>query len=167
MRLFIFFAFTLNKAHLDFGPDVIGNNSVSAVEFLAVVLVWLQVVAAVVYRGAKHSAKWIVVRYLLYISVFVYHRAVVAKVVLRVIVIRQHFVKGRCPCCLLNRFYRTYRGERIYWFINALANRCCIVVRLWSRRQSWVAWSYWISRPDWVWVRIYRHYRRIKVAVSA
>ncbi len=78
MRLFIFFAFTLNKAHLDFGPDVIGNNSVSAVEFLAVVLVWLQVVAAVVYRGAKHSAKRVVVRYLSHNAKFVYNGAVVA-----------------------------------------------------------------------------------------
>ena len=43
-----------------------------------VVLVGLQVVSAVVCRGAEHSAKWVVVRYLSYIAKFVYNGAVVA-----------------------------------------------------------------------------------------
>ena len=48
------------------------------VEFLAVILVGLQVVSTVVCRGAEHSAKWIVVRYLSHNAKFVYNGAVVA-----------------------------------------------------------------------------------------
>ena len=43
-----------------------------------VVLVGLQVVSAVVCRGAEHSTKRIVVRYLCHITVFAYYGAVVA-----------------------------------------------------------------------------------------
>jgi hypothetical protein len=43
-----------------------------------VVLVGLQVVSAVVCRGAEHSAKRVVVRYLCHITVFAYYGAVVA-----------------------------------------------------------------------------------------
>ena len=50
----------------------------SAVEFLAVILVWLQVVSAVVCRGREHSAKRVEVRYLSYNAKFVYNSAVVA-----------------------------------------------------------------------------------------
>ena len=57
---------------------VVPIESVGAVEFLAVILVWLQVVSAVVCRGAEHSAKWIVVRYLSHIANFVYNGAIVA-----------------------------------------------------------------------------------------
>ena len=49
-----------------------------AVEFLAVILVWLQVVSAVVCRGREHSAKRVEVRYLSYNAKFVYNSAVVA-----------------------------------------------------------------------------------------
>jgi hypothetical protein len=51
---------------------------VGAIEFLAVILVWLQVVSVVVCRGAKHSAKRVVVRYLSHRAKFVYNGAVVA-----------------------------------------------------------------------------------------
>ena len=57
---------------------ILQQESVGAVEFLAVILVGLQVVSAVVYRGAEHSAKWVVVRYLLHNAKFVYNGAVVA-----------------------------------------------------------------------------------------
>jgi hypothetical protein len=51
---------------------------VGAVEFLAVILVGLQVVSAVVCRGAEHTAKRVVVRYLSHIANFVYNGAIVA-----------------------------------------------------------------------------------------
>ena len=57
---------------------VVPIESVGAVEFLAVILVWLQVVSAVVCRGREHSAKRVVVRYLSYNAKFVYNGAVVA-----------------------------------------------------------------------------------------
>ena len=57
---------------------IVPVQSVGAVEFLAVILVGLQVVSAVVCRGAEHSAKWIVVRYLSHIANFVYNGAIVA-----------------------------------------------------------------------------------------
>jgi len=60
---------------------VVPIESVGAVEFLAVILVWLQVVSVVVCRGAKHSAKRIVVRYLSHNAKFVYNGAVVAIVI--------------------------------------------------------------------------------------
>ena len=57
---------------------VVPIKTVGAVEFLAVILVWLQVVSVVVCRGAEHSAKWVVVRYLSHNAKFVYNGAVVA-----------------------------------------------------------------------------------------
>ena len=57
---------------------VVPIESVGAVEFLAVILVWLQVVSAVVCRGAEHTAKRVVVCYLSHNAKFVYNGAVVA-----------------------------------------------------------------------------------------
>ena len=57
---------------------VVPVQSVGAVEFLAVILVWLQAVSAVVCRGAEHSAKRVVVRYLSHMAILANYRAVVA-----------------------------------------------------------------------------------------
>ena len=57
---------------------VVPVKSVGAFEFLAVILVGLQVVSAVVYRGAEHSAKRIIVCNLLHNAKFVYNGAIVA-----------------------------------------------------------------------------------------
>ena len=57
---------------------VVPVKTVGTVEFLAVILVGLQVVSAVVCRGREHSAKRVEVRYLSYNAKFVYNGAVVA-----------------------------------------------------------------------------------------